>query len=190
MVRSFSGEPIDPGDVGRLLEDSLRAPTAGNSGGVSWLALEGERTATYWEHTTTADWRAESPRWPGLSRAPVVALALFSSDTYAARYDEPDKQAWGGGTGEWPVPYWVGDAAFAVMSLLLLAEDAGLAAAFLGNFRGERPLLTALEVPGEWRLFGTVLLGRPDHRDGRSASLDRPLPSRRDRVHRGHWQAP
>jgi nitroreductase len=191
MVRSFSTDPVDPGVLSELLEGSLRAPSAGNSAGVAWLVLEGGNTAVYWEHTTTADWRERSRRWPGLSRAPVVALSLFSAEVYFARYAEADKQAWGSlsGTADWPVPYWVGDAAFAVMTLLLLAEDAGLAGCFLGNFRGEQPLLSALGVPLEWRLFGSVLLGPPDGKDHRSASLDR-APAAASRIHRGHWEGP
>ena len=38
---------------------------------------------------------------------------------------------------EWVVPYWYVDAAFATMTLLLGATEAGIGAAFLGNFRGE-----------------------------------------------------
>ena len=190
MVRSFSEESVTPDLVTRLLDDSLRAPSAGNAGGVSWLVLERDDTATYWQHTTTAEWRARARRWPGLSRAPVVALSLYSAEVYAARYAEDDKRAWGDGTGDWPVPYWVGDAAFTTMTLLLLAEDAGLATSFLGNFDDEAPLLAALGVPRPWRLFGAVLLGHPDGADHRSASLDRPRPGRRDRIHRGRWPAP
>lgn len=191
MVRSFSTEPVDPSALTRLLEGSLRAPSAGNTAGVTWLVLEGDdRTAVYWKHTTTPDWRQRSRRWPGLSRAPVVALSLFSPEAYAARYAEPDKQAWGGGgTAAWPVPYWVGDAAFAVMTLLLLVEDAGLAACFLGNFRGEAGLLGELGVPPAWRLFGAVLAGHADGNDHRSPSLDR-AQTRPARIHRGGWQGP
>ena len=55
------------------------------------------------------------------------------------RYAEPDKAATGLGrsAAAWPVPYWTVDAAFAVMTLLLAAEDAGLGALFFGVFQGE-----------------------------------------------------
>jgi nitroreductase len=187
MVRCFLPDPLEPGLVDRLLDDALRAPTAGNTAGVSWLALEGDATATYWEHTTTADWRGSSRRWPGLRPAPAVAVSLFSPAEYERRYREPDKQRWGAGTSGWPVPYWVGDAAFTVLALLLGATDAGLGACFLGNFRGEEPLLAALGVPSDQQLFGAVVLGHPAPEDPPSASLGRAVPSRRDRVHRGRW---
>jgi len=147
-----------------------------------------DRTATYWEHTTTDDWRARSTRWPGLSRAPVVILSLASPSAYLARYAEADKAGSGLDDAEaaWPVPYWFGDAAFATMTLLLGAADARLGACFLGNFRGEVPLLDALGIPDTWRLFGTVLLGHPDGNDHRSPSLDR-RSAIRTRVHRDRW---
>jgi nitroreductase len=237
MVRSFADTPLDAGLVGTLLAGSLRAPTAGNARGTAWLALEGaEQAATYWAHTTTDEWRQRSRRWPGLSRAPVVALSLASPSLYVQRYGEPDKAgsglgppittgppgggdpdrpggggggtvggsgagggtvgssgagsggtARGGGEAAWPVPYWFGDAAGAVMALLLLATAEGLGACFLGNFRGEAELLPALGVPAGWRLYGAVLLGHPDGADPPSPSLSRPGPSRAARVHRAHW---
>ena len=73
------------------------------------------------------------------------------------------------------------------MTLLLGAVDRGLGACFLGCFRGEAALLDALGVPAGWRLFGAVLLGRPDGSDHRSASLDRPRGPAAARLHRGRW---
>jgi len=154
MVRSFSDRSVDPALLDELVADALRAPSAGNARGTAWLLLEGsERTAVYWAHTTTEEWRQRSRRWQGLSRAPVAALSLASPAEYVARYGEDDKAASGLGPGPaqgeaaWPVPYWFGDAAFATMALLLRATEAGLGACFLGSFRGEEALLGALGVP-------------------------------------------
>ncbi len=190
MVRSFADRPLDAELVDALVNDAVRVPSAGNTGGTAWLVLtEPERRAAYWEQTTTDEWRQRSRRWPGLSRAPVVALSLASPAAYLARYAEADKAASGLEQAEmaWPIPYWFGDAAFATMTLLLRAADEGLGACFLGNFRGEAAVLAALGVPDGWRLFGSVLLGQPDGHDHRSASLDRPRPTPADRIHRNHW---
>jgi nitroreductase len=84
------------------------------------------------------------------------------------------------------VPYWFGDAAFAVMAVLLVAVDAGLGACLLGNFRGEADLAARLEVPESWRLFGAVVLGRPDGDDRPSASQTRAVPAS-GRLHWGRW---
>jgi nitroreductase len=195
MVRSFAPDPVDPDLVDRLLEDALRGPSAGNTRGVAWVVLQGGDTATYWEHATTADWRSSARRYPGLSRAPVVALSLCSPAAYLDRYGEADKRHSGLGTSDsdgnresaWPIPYWFGDAAFSALLLLLGVTAAGLGAAFLGNFRGEQPLLEALGVPDGWRFFGAVLIGERDGLDHPSPSLRRPPAVGAGAIHRSHW---
>jgi nitroreductase len=190
MVRSFSADTVDPTVVDRIVDDALRSPTAGNTGGTAWVILEGpEQTAAYWAATTDEEWRRSALRWEGLRRAPVVLLAYTRPAAYVSRYAEPDKVAAGLGTDEtaWPVPYWFGDAAFGVMAALIGAVDAGLGACLLGVFRGEEALARTLGVPDGWRQFGAVVLGHPDGEDHRSPSLDRPRPLRRERVHRGRW---
>ena len=190
MVRSFSVEPVAPEGVDGLLQAALRAPTAGNSAGTSWVVLEGAtETGVYFDATTDERWRADHPDWnEGLRRAPVVLLAYTSPGTYVSRYSEADKASSGLGSGEdaWPVPYWYGDAAFGVMTVLLAAVDAGLGACVLGNFRGEGTLARALSVPEGWRLFCAVAVGLPDGQDHRSRSLDRPGDPGQ-RIHRGSW---
>jgi nitroreductase len=195
MTRSFAPTALPPGLVDRLLDDALRAPTAGHTRGTAWLVLTGPgQTDRYWTQATTADWRARSARYRGLARAPVVALSLSSPDAYVARYGEADKAASGlgpeGGAEAWPVPYWHTDAAFSTMALLLGSAAAGLGAAFLGNFRQEAALLGSLGVPEDWRLFGAVVLGHPDGADHRSPSLARPGPDRTRRIHHGRWHPP
>jgi nitroreductase len=194
MVRSFSERPVAAGVLDQLLRDALRAPTAGNTAGTAWVVLRGPaETSRYWDAATTNAWRTSSRRWPGLSRAPVVAVAVASPAAYLARYSEQDKAAAASDLGlgraedAWPVPYWFADAAFGVMTLLLGATSEGLGACFLGNFRSERAVLDALGVPEGWRLFGAVLLGYPDGNDLRSASLDRPRPGVAERLHHGGW---
>jgi len=182
MVRSFTPAPIERALLEELLNDSLRAPSAGNSRGVAWHVLCGPtQCARYWETVTDEEWRERSPRYPRLKESPVIALSLASPDVYLERYSEKDKSASGlgtknrGGGGEeaWPVPYWYGDAAFATMTLLYGAHNAGLGACFLGAFRHSEELLRALSIDGSWRLFGAVLLGMPGKGDHRSKSLDR-----------------
>lgn len=191
MVRSFSAEPLGRDEVDLILQAALRSPTAGNTQGTAWVALEGpDQTALYFDATTDEAWRTRHKEWSdGLARAPVVLLAYSSPDAYVDRYAEEDKAT--GGLGEtaaaWPVPYWIGDAAFGVMTVLLAAVDAGLGACVLGAFRGEAELAARLDVPPGWRLFCAVLLGHPDGGDHRSASLDRNSPKPSERIHRGRW---
>lgn len=189
MVRSFADRPLPRGLVADLVDMALRAPTAGHARGTAWVVLDGpDETSRYWLAATDPAWRAASPRWAGLSRAPAVALCLFSPAAYERRYGEADKRAGNGpGAGEWPIPYWVADGAFGVMTVLLGATAEGIGACFLGNFRNEAAVLDAVGSPPGWRLFGAVALGHPDGNDHRSASLDRPGPDRGARLHRGRW---
>lgn len=188
MTRNFTGRPLAPGVLDAMLADALRAPSAGNAQGVDLVVLEGPgQTARYWDTTTDEAWRARSSRFAGLSRAPVVVLPFADPETYRARYTEPDKARPDGGDVEWVVPFWYVDAAYATMALLLRAVDEGLGAAFLGNFRGEAALKSALGVPEGCRWLGAVLLGEPARPDPPSASLARGRRPLGDAVHRGSW---
>ncbi len=190
MVRSYATDAVDPALIDRIVAAALRAPSAGNTAATSWVVLSGPaETARYWEATTDESWRTTSPRAAGLRRAPVILLAYASADEYVSRYAEPDKAdpLLGTDRAAWPVPYWTGDAAFGVMTVLLAAVDAGLGACILGNFRGEDALARALSVPATWRLFCAVTLGHPDGNDHRSRSLERVRPDPSGRIHRGSW---
>jgi nitroreductase len=188
MTRNFSGRPLSPGTVDRMLEDALRAPSAGNTQGREFLVLEGtDLTSRYWSATTDEAWRGRSTRFGGLSRAPVIVLPFADPDAYVARYRENDKSLPGGSDVEWVVPYWLVDAAFATMTLLLGAADRGLGAAFLGNFRGEERLRAEFGVPERFRWLGAVLLGEAVEPDPPSRSAERPRRTLEDSLHRGRW---
>lgn len=189
MTRNFSGRPVDPAVLDRLLAQALRAPSAGNTQGRELVILEGqEETSVFWNATTDPEWRSHSRRAEGLARAPVVVLLFADPDAYAARYREPDKRPRTDEPEvEWVVPYWVVDTAFSVMVLLLGATDLGLGAAFLGNFRGEADLHTALGVPDRFQWLGAVLLGEGVEPDPPSTSAARPRRTVEECVHRGRW---
>jgi nitroreductase len=189
MTRNFSGRPVDPGVLDRLLTQALTAPSAGNTQGRELVVLEGaEETSLFWDATTDPEWRSRSRRADGLARAPVVVLPFADPEAYAARYSEPDKRPRSGEPEvEWVVPYWLVDTAYSVMVLLLGAADAGLGAAFLGNFRGESNLHGSLGVPDRFQWFGAVLLGEAAEPDPSSSSAARPRRTVEECVHRGHW---
>jgi nitroreductase len=189
MVRSFSDAALDAEVLDGVLARAARAPSAGNSGGVDAVVLEGkDQTAAFWGATTTEGWRATSRRWPGFSRAPVIVALFVHVDAYADRYREPDKAAVDPtGIRDWPVPYWFVDGGFFAMLLLLAAVDAGIGACFIGNFRGESALRTAFGVPPDRTYVGAVLLGEPDGADHPSPSLNRGRRDTEDVFHRGRW---
>jgi len=187
MTRNFSGQPLDAGVVDALLAAALRAPSAGNTQGREFVVLEGaDQTSRYWQAATDVAWRATSPRFGGLSRAPVVVLVFADPEAYRSRYREPDKSP-DGRDLEWVVPFWFVDAAFATMHLLLAATDQGVGAAFLGNFRGEDAVRTSFGVPERLRWLGAVLLGQGAEPDPASSSAERHPRTLEESVHRGQW---
>jgi nitroreductase len=187
MVRAFTTDPVAPELVDQILDAGRRAPSAGNSQGWAFVVLEGpEQTGRFWDVTLPADRRAGF-RWQQLLDAPVIILPLANREAYLSRYREPDKAATGPGAAEhWPVPYWQVDTAFATMSLLLAATDAGLGALFFGVFQRSEQLLTSLGVPAGHDLIGAIAVGHPAADEaGRSAGR----PRRDNVVHRGGWHS-
>ena len=182
MVRSFDGTAVDPDQLIELCATALWSPTAGNSAGVRMHVVAQSALDGYFAVATDANWRERSERFAGLARAGAAVLVTSLPQAYESRYSDADKAASGlGDRNAWPIPYWHADAAMATMSLLLLLEEIGLAATLWGNFRNEEAVLSWAGISDEC-LFATILLGRGDGLDTRSASLDRPVPSRRERV--------
>jgi len=187
MTRSFDGTELDEDRLAAMCEEALRAPTAGHARGVEAVVLAGTvGVSRYLEAATDEHWRATSPRSRGLAAAGGAVVVLCDPERYATRYAEADKAPSGlDSPAKWPVPYWYGDAGAFCMALLVLAEDAGLAACFLGAFRRRDEVLGMLDAPRGRELYGAVLLGVASAQQRRSASLERPGPSRAERVVRG-----
>lgn len=189
MTRAFDGTALDEDEVVELCTEALRAPTAGNVRGVELVVLAGrDGTRRYLEAATDPEWRATSTRALGFAGAGAAVVVVCDPSAYADRYGEDDKAGDGlDDVDRWPVPYWHADAAFATMALLLLAEDQGIAACFLGAFRHDREVLRLVRAPERFELFGAVLLGQAADVQSPSASLARPGPSRAARVRRGRF---
>ena len=185
MTRRFAATPIEQPLLDHLLETARRAPTAGFSQGVHFLALTGEPLQRFWRTTEAIEWFESKGGGP--LRAPALVLPLADPVAYTARYAEADKAGRGlDDPANWPVPFWLTDTAMAVQNLLLLAEDAGLGALYFGIFRNARRALDELGVPAHVLEVGAVALG---HR----APDDAPSGSPRGRTRRPvddvvHWQ--
>ncbi len=185
MVRSFDGSDVDLEIIEQMCTEALRAPTAGNAAGTSFVIVSQRDVPHYFAAATDSAWRDSAPRSAGLMRAGAVVASLCHPPTYLARYGESDKRRSALSEREnWTVPYWYTDAAMATMSLLLLIEEAGLDATLWGNFRHDVDVLSFLDAPEGTCLFGTVLIGRSDGHDRRSGSLERNVAARAERVRR------
>ncbi len=189
-VRAYRPDPLPAGLLDGLLDRARRTPTAGNCQGVEFLVLDQpDAVATYWATTLAEERRASFP-WPGLLKAPALVAPFGLPERYLERYGEADKVASGLGSakGEWPVPYWLTDAAFAAMALQLLAVEEGLGCCFFGMFEHEAAVRERFGVPGSARSPGVVALGWPDGVGERaSGSASRGRRHLGEVVHRGSW---
>lgn len=184
MTRRFDPTPLDSGAVTELLDLARRAPSAGFSQGVHFLALQGDAVRDFWRVSGGDGWFAE-----GVLAAPVIVLPLADPDAYTHRYGEGDKAGHGlDVASNWEVPFWLTDAAMAAQNLLLLAEDRGLGALYFGIFRNARAVLDHFGVPEQVLQVGAVALGRRAHDDSPSGSaISRPRRTLPDVVHLQHW---
>lgn len=191
MTRSFTDEPIGSDLLEAVLATAVRAPSAGFAQGVDLLVLAApEARARFFELATDASWREDGARSKGLRAAPVIVLAICDPATYLRRYAEPDK-ALSGLAGakarEWDVPYWLVDASFVVMQLLLAATDAGLGALFFRLHAPETSVLSGLGVPPGLTTIGAVALGHPGTHDPRTSPASRRRRPVAEVVHLDHW---
>jgi nitroreductase len=163
MVRAYRDDDVPPDLVTRVLDAGCRAPTAGDTQATEFLVLQSDEMAPFW--ADVAPHTKPGGRWSGLQTAKVVIVVLLNAGAYTARYAQPDKGD-AHTNPDWPVT----DAAFAVMSMLLAATDAGLGACFF-NVDVDRP-----------DVFGAISLGWPADVPPAQAR------ARRDaRVHHGSW---
>jgi nitroreductase len=185
MVRNYTGDPVDPGAIERILDTARRAPSAGFSQGQSFVVVTADadrrRIA---EICNEPEYRAMGFD-PWISRAPVHVIPCVRPASYIERYREADK-ARSTPAEEWEVPFWWVDGGAALMLVLLAAVDEGLAAGFLGVDAG--PLRDFLGIPDDVEPVGLVTLGHPapDRRSGSLARGRRPVG---EVIHHGRWDA-
>ncbi len=180
MTRHFLPDRIDDDMLERILDTARRVPSAGNTQGFDFVVLRGpSETTRYWDTTLPPD-RRERFRWDGLLACPVLVTLWADPQAYIDRYDEPDKQrsGLGSGTAAWSTPYWTVDAAFASLALQYAALDEGLGVLFFGMFDHAAGVAAMLGVPPAHEPVGVVALGWPDRAaeasSGPAASQDRP----------------
>ena len=190
MTRDFTPTPLDPNLVIDLVDLASRAPSAGKTQGWSLVVLTGAARDEFW-NLSLPEAKRDTFAWPGLLRAPVVALSFADPDAYVARYGEPDKSHTGLGAGvdKWGAPYWTIDGSMATMALLLAAHDVGLGALFFAVFNAAEEIRRFFGVPENLQLLGAVALGWPNDASTSRAGVSASRPRRvaRDIVHFDHW---
>lgn len=188
MTRAFINEPVPQEKVSELLNLALRAPSAGKTQGTHFVVLQGVDKDAFWNDTLPNEKR-DVFRWKQLLDAPIVILPCVDPQAYVDRYAEVDKATseLGQSMEDWPTPYWTVDGSFAVMTLLLAAQNAGLGALFFAVFNGEEQLRTRLAIPERVQLLGAIAIGYAAsvQEPGRSASRVRKHQS--EVVHQSRW---
>jgi nitroreductase len=190
MTRDFTDAPVAPEIIDDIIGLASRSPSAGKTQGWSLLVLTDGSRDEFWDLSLPAAKR-EAFAWPGLLRAPVIALSFADPDAYVARYAEADKAHTGLGAGvdRWGAPYWTIDASMATLALLLAAHDAGLGALFFAVFNATDEIRRHFGVPENLQLLGALALGWPNSaatsRRGVSSSRPRRGPS--EIVHLNGW---
>lgn len=187
MTRSFTSRSVDPPIIDSCVALALRAPSAGKSQGFHLLLLDGDDTSRYWNIALPAEKR-DGFVFPGLLKAPHIALVLADTQAYLQRYSEPDKvhTGLGASTDAWVAPYWTIDASFSAMTFLLALEDAGLGALFFAH-ANEGDLRLEFNIPDSVQVLGTIAFGYADTdvRKGRSSS--RATKDVASALHRSSW---
>jgi nitroreductase len=189
MVRRYTDRAVPDDLLHRVLDAGLRAPSAGHTQGCELVVLRGAaETGAFWQAVRRSGAPPAGGRWEGLATAPVVIVPLSNRPAYLARYSEPDKAGLGlDDAAAWPMPYWDLDAAFAVMSMLLAATDAGLGCLFFALGHGLPVLAKELRIPQGRQPIGAITLGWPATGDTPSPSLRRVRRPATERVHFGAW---
>lgn len=186
MVRSFEDRPVDFQTVELILENAIRAPSAGFSQGWAFMLLDQpEDVQRFWD-VNWPDRETDSP-WPQLFNAPVIIVPLSHKQAYLDRYAESDKGWTDKAESRWPVPYWHIDTAFAAQNMLLTIVDHDLGALFFGLFDVPK-FREGFGVPEEYEPIGAIAIGHPAQKDRKSGSLKRGRRKLDEVLHRGRWQ--
>ena len=188
MVRHFTEEPVPRETVEHIVEIAQRAPSAGFSQGVSFVAVTDPKLRQAVAQLAGEEGYTNNrlrPMHPFISEAPVQIVLCTSEKVYKDRYREPDKATPGEEPMEWPSPYWHTDAGCAMMLLLLAAVDQELSGAFVGlwDIDGMRSLLG---IPEHFHPVGIVLIGHGAP-DVKSPSLKRGRRELSDVLHHNRW---
>lgn len=179
MVRNYTGEPVAPDALGRIVDAGLGGPSAGWSQGISVVVVDDpERIAEIARLCGESEY-VTSGFDPWLSSAGAHIVLCVEPAVYRARYSEPDKNP----AALEGVPWWWVDGGAAMMAMLLAAVDEGLGAGIHGA-RGMAEVRSLLGIPDDIELLGLMTVGHPspDRRSGSIARGRRP-----GRVHRGAW---
>ncbi|MDQ2740022.1 MAG: nitroreductase family protein [Actinomycetota bacterium] len=193
MIRRYEQRPVPAAVVDKIIQNGLRAPSAGFSQGWGFLVLDQPDDIAQFRVAVTPSEGTE--RWFAAQvDAPVVIVPCASKAAYLDRYAEPEKGHTDRSDAWWPAPYWDIDTGFASLLMLLTVVDQGLGACFFGlPLECLDAFRRVFDVPPAFCPIGAITIGYPDEdederRSSRQAVLQRRRPEHHV-VHRGRWTA-
>jgi nitroreductase len=187
MIRRYdTSRPVPPDIVDRIVQNGLRAPSAGFSQGWGFLVLDSRDDVARFRDAVRPDEQPEN--WFAAQvDAPLLIVAHSNKSAYLDRYAEPDKGFTDKSDAWWTAPYWDIDTGFAALLMLLTAVDAGLGACFFGlpidrvdSYR------MAFGVPSHFHPIGAISIGYSDEPPRDLSGRRKPTA---EVVHRGRWTA-
>ncbi|MGI8484610.1 MAG: nitroreductase family protein [Thermomicrobiales bacterium] len=185
MVRHFTPEPVPEATVKRIVSMAQRAPSAGFSQGVVFVAVTDEVMRKRVGEISSEEIYVNAGYDPFISEAPVQIIVCTSEQVYHDRYNEGDKKPEGEDEINWPIPYWHTDAGCALMLVLLAAVNEGLGSAFVG-VQDPRQLQALLNIPADYLPIGVAMIGHAAP-DKKSPSLKRGRRKVEDVLHVNGW---
>ncbi len=184
-VYGFLARPIDRGTLEEILDDSAHVPSAGFTQDCDLVVV---RDAAVKKELAEA---AREPEYLKrgqaksrfISGAPVVVVPCGNRSLFEARYGAPaEKSA--------RLPWWLIDAGFVSLALILSAFEKGLAASFIGGFDDDR-VAKALSLPRDGSVVPLAIVPMGYARKEGSARRQKEksivAARRRDRKDVVHW---
>jgi nitroreductase len=185
MVRRYDkNRPVPPEVVARLVDNAVRAPSAGFSQGWGFLVLDTPEDVARFRRAATPE--VDAANWFAATfDAPLVIVPCSNKDAYLDRYAQPDKGFTDRSDAWWPAPFWDIDTGFGSLLILLTAVDEGLGACFFGiPIDRVDPVKDEFSIPAPFRPIGAITVGYSDE-------PPRNLSDRRRHqdqvIHRGNW---
>jgi nitroreductase len=185
MVRRYDvGRAVPEEIVERILDNALRAPSAGFSQGFGYLVLDNQDDIARFRDSARPD--AEPENWLAANvETPLLIVVHSNKDAYLDRYAEPDKGHDDRSEDWWPVPYWDIDAGMSALLILQTAVDEGLGACFFGLPADRIPVYREqFGVPDNFMPIGAISIGYSDEPPRNLSKRRKPTD---DLVHRGRW---
>lgn len=187
-VYGFLPKPIPDAILRNVLENATHVPSAGFTQDFDFVVVKDEGIKKKLaESAHEDDYVKEGYALPGfISKAPVIIVPCGNKPKFEMKYGKPAEK-----TSR--LPWWLIDAGFASLALILSAFEEGLAASFVGAIDDDK-VERALGLPSDHSIvpLAVVPVGYADPKEssketGRRAGIKRRRRRSDEAVHWDRW---